>query len=111
MRSKRHWVRHCLLALVLLAAVGGALMGPLLFYNIAPLPDDPVNRAIHILAYHRISCPGAHRAEGHGYGEGTTTLQCKDADRARYIVSAQLSCSETPGCRWFALLCWDVRKI
>jgi hypothetical protein len=111
MRSKRHWVRYSLLALVLLAAVGGAAMSPLLFYNIAPLPDDPVNRAIRILAYHRISCPGAHRPEGDGYGEGTTTLQCTGADRTRYVVAAQLSCSKTPGCRWFALLCWDVRQI
>jgi hypothetical protein len=110
MRSRRHWVWLCLLALVLLAAGGGTATGRLLLYSIAPLPDDPVNRAIRILAYHRISCPGAHRPEGYGYGEGTTTLQCADADRSRYVVAAQLPCSQTPGCRWFTLLCWAVRK-
>ena len=110
MRSKRHWVRFCLLALVLLAAGGGIAMGRLLLYSIAPLPDDRVNRAIRILAYHRISCPGAYRPEGYDYGEGTTTLQCRDTNATRYVVAPQLTCSETPGCRWFELLCWSVQK-
>lgn len=111
MRSKRHWVWYSLLALVLLAAGVGAVWSRLLLYSIAPLPDDPVNRAIRILAYHRISCPDAHRLEGRGYGEGAIALQCQDTDRTRYVVAAQLTCSETPGCRWFELLCWDVEKI
>jgi hypothetical protein len=80
-------------------------------------PGDDRSLALRVLAYNNVPCSGITRlVRGFGtddtfvgFGEGTMTLQCTDG--TSYVLSIQLPCSETPGCRWFWILCWDVRKL
>jgi hypothetical protein len=97
--------------------LGLTLAVPLLLYHIGLLfPGDDRSFALRVLAYNHVTCSGITRlVHGYGdetfggFGEGTMTLQCTEGKT--YVLSVQLPCSETPGCSWLPILCWDVRKL
>jgi hypothetical protein len=106
MPSQRIWP-WVALSLALAAAAGTLAAGRLLLHSLAPLPEDHLQRALHVLAYQRVPCPQATLAD---YAEGSVTVQCRDQDATQYTVFAQEHCSETWECRWFWILCMHISK-
>jgi hypothetical protein len=104
MRRERHWLWTALLLPIFL---GVFELGRLVFYSLAPVPEDRLRRALHIVAYQRISC--AH-ARVFDYSETSVTLQCLDREAAQYTIWGQEPCSQTWGCVLFWMLCMYVEK-
>ena len=112
MPSTRLWLW---LALSIPAAVGLFVVSRVLVYSRAPMQEGDKEFALRIMAFNRIPCSHITRlVRGFGdesfggYGEGTITVQCEDG--TRYVVFSQPLCSETLGCRWLDLLCWNVER-
>lgn len=104
MPSRRRWLW---LTLLLPLTVGLFEAGRLPFYSLAPVPEDRLKWALQVLAYRRISCAHAYLSD---YSEGSIALQCRDREATQYTVFGQEPCSETLGCRWFSVLCWNTAK-
>ena len=109
-RPQRRWIPVSLFAAALILLVLGVTgLGRLLVYSMMPFPEDDLARAVHLLAFNGIACPGAYQRDGDDFGEATIAVRCRDPAGTRYVLIAEPTCSQ-PDCEWFRLLCWSVEK-